>query len=138
MGLVRRYLAVLYPEGLIMVLDPAQITYLFDMATAGFLGASGGLTHLLVTGKRPTFGALLSCIVVSGFAGIMMDRLMAVSDFPLYLQEVAIGGAGFGGPNTLYLIHRKIMKATLGVSDTDLDRAREDAREDREDDSLKY
>lgn len=103
-----------------------QFTRLFDAANMYLWGISGGLAHLFVSGKKPNFTALVSCIFVSGFAGLMAGRLMEVSTFAPYLREVVIGMAGFGGPVTLTMLYRWMAKKTLGVSDKDIDKAQED------------
>lgn len=94
------------------------------------LGVSGGVAHLFISGKRPTFYAFLYCIFVSGFAGLMVGRLMEAGDFPTYIREFAIGMGGFGGPITLNILYRKMGRTILGVSDKDIDRATEESKKD--------
>lgn len=99
-----------------------------DFAFVALWGISGGIAHLFISGKRPTFYAFLYCIFVSGFAGMMVGRLMEASDLPQYLREFAIGMGGFGGPATLNILYRKMGKTFLGVSDKDIDKAMEETK----------
>lgn len=88
-------------------------------------GVTGGLANLFVSGRRPSFYALLSCFFVSGFAGLMASKIVEVSPLPPYLKEFVIGMAGFGGPVTLHILYRKMMKEQLGVTDKDIKDAEE-------------
>jgi len=95
-------------------------------------GVSGGIAHLFVSGRRPTFYAFLSCVFVSGFAGLMVGRIMEAGDMPRYFTEFAIGMGGFGGPITLNLLYRKMAKTGLGASDNEIADAKAESENNNE------
>lgn len=104
-----------------------------ETAGVALWGVSGGVAHLFVSGRRPTFYAFLYCVFVSGFAGLMVGRIMEASAMPPYLKEFAIGMAGFGGPVTLNILYKKMAKATLGATDKDIEQAKREAEKDKQD-----
>ena len=103
-----------------------------EAAGVALWGVSGGVAHLFVSGKRPTFYAFLYCVFVSGFAGLMVGRIMEASAMPQYLKEFAIGMAGFGGPVTLNLLYKKMAKATLGATDKEIEKAKKEVEKDEQ------
>lgn len=86
-------------------------------------GVTGGLANLFVSGRRPTFYALLSCFFVSGFAGLMAAKLMDVSPLSQHFREFVVGMAGFGGPVTLHLLYKKMARENLGATDSEIKEA---------------
>ena len=84
-------------------------------------GVTGGFANLFVSGRRPTFRALISCFVVSGFAGLMASKIVALSTYDPNFKDFLVGMAGFGGPTTLHLLYKKLAKDFFGATDEDID-----------------
>lgn len=94
-------------------------------------GVTGGLANLFVSGRRPTFRALISCFVVSGFAAMMAGSLIDMGNYSQNFHNFVVGMAGFGGPTTLFLLYRKLARNVFGATEEDIDAA--DGKKRRED-----
>lgn len=92
-------------------------------------GITGSLANLFVSGRRPSFYALLSCLFVGGFACLIVYKLLIVTNMHEDFKIALAGLAGFGGPITLRVLYKKLTTDNLGFSGEDIHRAEEAQKE---------
>jgi len=85
-----------------------------SLVTSALLAIFGGFAKMFTTQQRLSFYQLLSCCIVSGFAGVMASYLVRYGNFPLFLQNFIIGMSGFAGPTALRLF-AMIYEEKLGL-----------------------
>lgn len=74
-----------------------------SLISSALLAMFGGFAKMFATQQRLSPRHLISCCIVSGFAGVMASYLVRYGNLPPFLQSFLIGMSGFAGPTALRL-----------------------------------